>query len=188
MNPALPVGGRTAGLPGRKRTDAAATFSFVLALSLIADHRSRSSWMQHQADSCSCNDDNLVTASRKTPADASTRDEGCIRQEKIRQRISALISDFGFKMSAVNCGRMLRGVRARRSCGGRSKKEARRKRVTLLSPAEARLMRADCIQQRAIRSAHRTHVDGQMRNRASAPVCTTTSTAGTNGLYWEYYP
>ncbi|WP_315797849.1 hypothetical protein [Bradyrhizobium sp. SZCCHNRI3043] len=138
MNPALPVGGgRTAGLSGRKRTDAAATFSFVLALSLIADHRSRSSWMQHQADSCSCNDDNLVTASRKTPADASTRDEGCIRQKKIRQRISALISDFGFKMSAVNCGRMLRGVRARRSCGGRSKKEARRKRDTLLSPGEA---------------------------------------------------
>lgn len=143
--------------------------------------------MQHQSDSCSCHDDNLVTASRRTPADASTRDESCIRQKKIRQRISALISDFGFKMSAVNCGACY-VVPCPAELRRPEQRDIRRKRAALPSRAERGPMRADCIQPRAVRPAHRTHVDGLNPQRAFAPVCTTTHTAGANGLYWEYYP
>ncbi len=78
--------------------------------------------------------------------------------------------------------------RARRSCGARSNETFAASVLRCLHEPRRGPMRADCIQPRAVRPAHRTHVDGLNPQRAFAPVCTTTHTAGANGLYWEYYP
>ncbi len=160
MNRAIPVGGRTAGLSGRKRTDAAAMFSFVLMLSLGAqshrDHRSRSGWMQHQSDSRSCQDDNLVTpvaGHRPMPPLATRVASDRKRSVNESARLLAIL--------ASRCPLSIAALATWRPCPSElprpEQRDVRRKCAALLSRAEAEAGCVPTVYNRARSDQHIAH-------------------------------